>query len=264
MCNIVSYSETMKKVKSVSRAIQILNCFSFEKPTLSLKEISELSNLSKPTVLRILRTFEEKEFIEKDKNGKYRLGLQIYKLGNIFFYNLDIETIAEPYLKQLANNTSKTVHLGVMDKDKALILDKIEPDEQSIRIMMSRRGRNVPLHCTGIGKVLLAFQPYEKRKTLLEHMELKKYTENTIIEKSKLEEELNRIRQQGFGFDFEEHEKDIVCVAAPIKNIQGNIIASISITGILFQTPEELLRNKLRQKVVDTAELISNKIGYMK
>jgi DNA-binding IclR family transcriptional regulator len=253
----------MKKVRSIERALEVLNCFSFEKPTLSLKEISELSNLNKSTLLRILQTLREKEFVEMDKNRKYRLGLQVYKLGNVFFYNLDVEAKAESYLKRLANKTNKTVHLGVIEKDKALILDKIEPDEQSIRIMMSRKGRNVPLHCTGIGKVLLSFQPDEKRKTLLESIELKKYTENTIIEKAKLEKELKRIRKQGFGFDFEEHEKDIVCVAAPIKDIQSKVVASISISGILFQTPKELLRNELRQKVVSTAEVISRKIGYM-
>lgn len=254
----------MKKVRSVERALQVLNCFSFERPTLSLKEISELSNLHKSTLLRILQTLREKEFVEIDKNRKYRLGLQVYKLGNVFFYNLDIEAKAEPYLKQLANKTNKTVHLGVVEKDKALILDKIEPDEQSIRIMMSRKGRNVPLHCTSIGKVLLSFQPDEKRKTLLESIELKKYTENTITEKTKLEKELERIRKQGFSFDFEEHEKDIVCVAAPIKDIQSKVVASISISGILFQTPKELLKNELRQKVVSTAEVISRKIGHIR
>jgi len=253
----------MKKVRSIERALQILNCFSFERPTLSLKEINELSNLNKSTLLRILQTLREKEFVEMDKNKKYRLGLQVYKLGNVFFYNLDIERKAEPYLKQLANKTDKTVHLGVLEKDKALILDKIEPDEQSIRIMMSRKGRNVPLHCTGIGKVLLAFQPDEKRITLLESIELKKYTENTITEKTKLEKEVDRIRKQGVGFDFEEHEKDIVCVAAPIKDIQSKVVASISISAILFQTPKELLGNELRQKVVSTAEVISRKIGYI-
>lgn len=253
----------MKKVRSIERALQVLNCFSFERPTLSLKEISELSNLHKSTLLRILQTLREKEFVEINKNRKYRLGLQVYKLGNVFFYNLDVEAKAEPYLKQLANKTNKTVHLGVIEKDKALILDKIEPDEQSIRIMMSRRGRNVPLHCTSIGKVLLAFQPDEKRKTLLESIELKKYTENTITDKTKLEKELDRIRKQGFGFDFEEHEKDIVCVAAPIKDIQSKVVASISISGILFQTSEELLKNELKQKVVSTAEVISRKIGYI-
>jgi IclR family KDG regulon transcriptional repressor len=254
----------MKKVRSVERALQVLNCFSFERPTLSLKEISELSNLHKSTLLRILQTLREKEFVEMDKNRKYRLGLQVYKLGNVFFYNLDIEAKAEPYLKQLANKTNKTVHLGVIERDKALILDKIEPDEQSIRIMMSRKGRNVPLHCTSIGKVLLSFQPDEKRKILLESIELKKYTENTITEKTKLEKELERIHKQGFGFDFEEHEKDIVCVAAPIKDIQSKVVASISISAILFQTPEELLKNELRQKVVNTAEVISRKIGYIR
>jgi len=222
-----------------------------------------LSNLSKSTTLRILQTLKRKEFVEINKDGKYALGLQIYKLGNIFFYNLDIETIAEPYLKQLANSTSKTVHLGVIDEDKTLILDKVEPDKESIRFMMSRRGRNVPLHCTGIGKVLLSFQPDEKRKTLWESIELKKYTENTITDKTKLQKELDQIRRQGFGFDFEEHEKDVICVAAPIKNIEGKIVASISVSGVLFRTSRELLKNQLKERVMDTARVISKKLGYM-
>jgi len=249
-------------IRSVNRAVDILNCFSFEKPALSLKQISELSKLDKATTLRILRTLKERGFVEMDKNGKYGLGLQVYKLGSIFFYHLDIEVKAVPYLKRLANETDKTIHLGIMDKDRALILDKINPDEQSIRIMMSKRGRNVPLHCTGIGKVLLAFQPKGKKESLLKTIELRRHTENTITDKTKLMEELNRIREQGFGFDFEEHEKDIVCVAAPIKGIQGNTIASISISAVLFQINKNLLATELKRKLVFTAEVISKMMGY--
>jgi len=218
--------------------------------------------LNKSTALRILQTLKDEEFVEIDENGKYTVGLKMYKLGNIFFYNLDIETKAESHLKELANKTSNTAHLGVLEKDKALILDKVEPDEQSIRIMMSRKGRNVPLHCTGIGKILLAFQLDEERKTLLKNIELKKYTENTITEKDELEKELDRIRKQAFGFDLEEHEKDIVCVAAPIRNIQGNTVASISVSGITFHISRELLRNEMKHEVVETAKTISRKIGY--
>lgn len=230
---------------------------------MNLGEICKLCNLSRSTTLRIIRTMKGKEFVQIGKDGKYKLGLQIYKLGNIFFYDLDIEAKAEPYLKHLANSTNKTVHLGIVDENKALILDKVEPDEQAIRIMMSRRGRNVPFHCTAIGKVLLSFQPDEKRKTILESIELTKYTRNTIIHKAKLEKELDQIRQQGFALDFEEHEKDIVCIAAPIRDIQGKVVASISVAGVLFRTPRELLENKLKEEVVNTAKAISKELGYM-
>jgi len=252
-------------VKSVEKALRVLKCFSFNSPTLSLNELSRITGLSKTTVLRILRTLEKHNFIENlHKDGKYTIGVEIYKLGNVFFYNLDIEKKARPHLTRLANEVKKTIHLCVFDKDKALYLDKIESDEQAVRIMISKKGGYAPLHCTAVGKVLLAFQPNLKREAILNSLELKKFTKNTITIKEALKKELDKIRERGYALDLEEHEGDVVCIAAPIKNINGDVIASVSIAGLAHQISRDILEGEYKDKLLQTAQNISMDIGCTK
>ncbi|MBE0479142.1 IclR family transcriptional regulator, partial [Candidatus Aerophobetes bacterium] len=168
-------------VKSVEKALEVLKSFSLSSPILSLTEISKITNLNKATALRIVRTLKKHNFLESlSRDGRYTIGVEVYKLGNVFFYNLDIEKKAHPYLTKLANEIKKTIHLCILDGDKALYLDKIESDEQAVRIMISKKGSYAPLHCTGVGKILLAYQTDEKKKAILNSLRLERFTKNTI------------------------------------------------------------------------------------
>ena len=250
-------------VKSVEKALQVLKSFSFNSPTLSLAQLSKITGLNKTTVLRILRTLKKHNFVESlSNNSIYTIGVEIYKLGNIFFYNLDIEKKARPHLARLANELKKTIHLCVLDEDKALYLDKIESDEQAVRIMISKKGGYAPLHCTGVGKVLLASQPDAKKETILNNLKLIRFTKNTINDINVLKKELDKIQKQGYALDLEEHEEDVVCIAAPIKNIIGDVIASVSIASLAYQVPREMLEGAYKIKLLQVTQTISSDIGY--
>jgi len=251
-------------VKSVEKALQVLKSFSFNSPTLSLTQLSRINGLNKTTVLRILRTLEKHSFVEYlSEDSRYTIGVEVYKLGNVFFYNLDLEKKARPHLTKLANEFKKTIHLCVLDEDKALYLDKIESDEQAVRIMISKKGGYAPLHCTGVGKVLLAFQPDAKKETILNNLEFKRFTRNTIADIDVLKKELDKIQKQGYALDLEEHEDDVVCIAAPTKNINGDVIASVSIVALAHQVSRKMLEGVYKIRLLQAVQTISRDIGYM-
>lgn len=250
-------------VKSVEKALEILRSFSFNSPTLSLTQLSKATGLNKTTVLRLLRTLEKHGFVEASiKDGKYTIGVQIYKLGNIFLNNLDLEKKASPHLSWLANTLNKTVHLCILDEDKALYVDKIESDEQTVRIMTSKKGAHAPLHCTGVGKVLLAFQPHARRDSILSGAKLERYTKNTMTDTDVLEKELDGIQKQGYALDLEEREDDVVCIAAPVRNMNGDVIASISVSGLAHQVPRETLEGEYKTDLLKVAQAISKHMGH--
>ena len=127
--------------------------------------------------------------------------------------------------------------------------------------MISYVGRRAPLHCTGLGKVLLAYLPEKERKRILFRKELPRLTENTITNKRELEKELNKVREQGFALDREENEKDVRCVAAPIRNYQGEVIAALSISSPIFRI-EKNAQNNQKKALLEISKKISKRLGY--
>lgn len=250
-------------VKSLEKALQILKSFSLNSPAFSLTQLSKVTGLNKTTVLRILRTLEKHQFVEEvSEDGKYTIGVEVYKLGNVFFHSLDLEKKARPHLTRLANELKKTIHLCILDEAKALYLDKIESDEQTVRIMTSKKGAHASLHCTGVGKTLLAFQPEAKREAILNNLELNRFTKNTITDMDVLKKELDKIQKQGYALDLEERENDVVCIAAPVRNMNGNVIASVSISGLAHQVPRKTLKGTYKEKLLQAARTISRAMGH--
>ncbi len=170
---------------------------------------------------------------------------------------LEIKEVARTYLEKLRDLSGETTHLAVMDEEGVFCVDKIE-SARSIR-MDSYIGQRAPIHCTAVGKLLLAHQPAEKIQRLLLR-ELKQYTSHTIVDKEKLEEDFKKIRRQGFALDNEELEIGLFCVAAPIRNYSGSVIAAVSSSGPGIR----LTRSKIKELiplVIKSAAEISVELG---
>jgi len=135
-----------------------------------------------------------------------------------------------------------------------------EESSQTIR-MISYVGKRAPLYCTALGKVLLAYIPEEERKKILGEKMLPRLTENTITDKRELEKELDKVKEQGFALDREENEKDVRCIAAPIRNYQGEVIAAISISSPIFRIDKNI-QNNLKGTLLETSKKISKRLGY--
>lgn len=176
-------------------------------------------------------------------------------------YILKMREQAMPLVHMLREQVRETVHLAVLDEDqmRLLYLDKLG-GEQGLE-MMSRAGGTAPLSCTGLGKVLLAFEPPERVEGWFKTQTIPQFTETTITDVDTLMAELAAIRRDGFGLDREEHERGIRCIAAPVFGPDGRVIAAISVTGPSQRMPDDLAGSDLRRQVVETARKISTAIG---
>jgi DNA-binding IclR family transcriptional regulator len=247
-------------IKVLNKAFSVLDIFLKKNAPMSMTEISEELGLYPSTTHRILDTLKHGGFVEQDSfTQKYQLGLKLIELGMAKLNQINLVKEAMPLLKELSKKINETVHLAILENNEVLYLAK-EESSQTIR-MISYVGKRAPLHCTSLGKVLLAFLHSDERKNILNRIELSKLTENTITNKNKLMEELNRIKQKGFALDREENEKFVRCIAAPIKNYQGKVIAAASISGPSYRI-NECNQNPLKEEIISTCQKISARLGF--
>lgn len=251
-------------VQSVDRTITILEELAKFKNGCGVTTLANRIGLHKSTTHRLLTTLMHRGYVKKDwDTDNYKLGTKLLLLASAILDSLDLRLIARPYIQELSNRTSEVVHLAILDGEEAVYIDKVESGRnQSIR-MYSQIGKRVPLHCTGVGKVLLSSMDFERVKTIVKESDMIKYTSNTIDNYKDLEVELRRIREQGHGFDEIEHEEGIRCIAAPILDRYGNVIASISIAGPTIYVTKERLP-ELIDEISKTAKDISYQLGYDK
>lgn len=247
-------------VQSLDRAIDIIEKLVESKQGLGVTQISDSTGLHKSTVYRLLSTLNYRGFVKKDtENNKYTIGLKLFEIGSKVLNNLDLRTESKPYLMDLMNRTGETIHLGVMNNYEVVYIDKVEGTETIG--MTSKIGRRVPAHCTSLGKTILAYSNEEYVDELLEKKGLPRYTAQTIVEPQKLKEHLKEIKKKGYAVDDEEQELGIRCIAAPIFNYNGEVMASFSISGPASRMSEERVEN-LSNLITRFADKISSEFGY--
>lgn len=242
-------------VKSLDRALNILEELVNRNEPLGITEISKYTNYHKSTVYRLVDTLCYRGYLTQDfETGKYKVGMKIFELGSKVINNLDLRSRVKPFLKEIEEKTAETVHLGVLDSTKVVYIDKVE-SRRTIR-MSSNIGSRTYTHSTGLGKATLAFLPEEKIDQIIEEEGLPEFTENTITEKEALKNELEEIRKNGFAIDEEENEAGIICVAAPIFDYNDNITAAISISG-----PANRMTNNKKNEIKKIAKEYSKRIS---
>lgn len=247
-------------IKVLDKSLSLLELLLQKGSSMNMIELSEKLGFYPSTTHRILDTLKHRGYVEQDPHTqKYQLGLKVLELGMAKLHQMDLIREVTPYLKELVNQCNETVHLGVLEEGEVLYLAK-EESSQTIR-MCSYVGKRTPLYCSALGKVLLAYLSAEERKKILEEKVLSRLTENTITDKRELEKELDKVREQGFALDREENEKDVRCVAAPIRNHQGKVIAAISISSPIFRLDKNV-QNNLKDAIIETSEKISKRLGY--
>jgi len=244
-------------LKTVSKALEVIELLSNER--LSSKEIALKLSFHKSSVSRLLSTLAGKNFIKLDKDRKYGIGFAIFEIANRFLKTVEPVSIAKSYLQKLYEKTKESIHLGVIDRGEIVYLYKIEC-EHPIR-MYSRIGKRVISYCTGLGKAILAHLPEKELDNLIQYIDFKKFTKNTITSRDKLILELKKIREEGIAYDNEEHEEGIICIACPIFNFYGEVIASASVTAMTkYKSIDDL--KEFRNYLKETALKISRELGY--
>nr|WP_295970824.1 IclR family transcriptional regulator [uncultured Bacillus sp.] len=250
----------MPIIQSVERALLILDLFDEYEIELKITEISERMQLHKSTVHSLLKTLQEHHYIAQNpENGKYKLGLKLVERGNLVVNTLDIRQVAKGYLHDLSRKTGQTTHLGILDGQEGVYIEKVEGEKAVIRY--SRIGKRIPLHSTAIGKVLLAFQDPKEIQRILTGYVYTIQTEHSIKSEAELLEELERVNQQGYAVDNLENEQSVRCIAVPIRNYDNQILAAISISTLISEVNDEKLNEYINLLKKAGLEL-SKKFGY--
>ena len=214
-------------VSAAVRVLAVLEELSRQR-TIGLEELSREIKLAKPTVYRFLLTLQELGYARRAENDRWAITLRMFNVGSRALDHLDLHAAARPVAEDLAEELGETIHMGVLDGDSAVYVLKIESNYH-IR-MYSRVGRRMPLYCTAIGKVLLAYMTAEEREAALKGVKLLPMTQNTITSRPALDAEIARIREQGYGLDNEEREEGLHCIGAPIFDYTGAIVATLSVS----------------------------------
>lgn len=248
------------QIRSVAKALMILRLLADSKRGMSLAEISRKMNMAKSTLHGLISTLRDFGYIEQSVfDGSYSLGIALFEIGSKVANNWDVRKVSSPYIQKLVEETGETVHLAVLDKGEVLYIDKHE-STRSLRIV-SEVGSRLPAHCTGVGKMLLAFLQPKEIKRIMATKGMTRYTKNTITDLEKLEIELERIRSLGYAEDNEEIMDSLRCVAAPIWDHNNKVAAAISISGPSSRMDNERMQI-LREYIVRTAVEISAGLGY--
>ncbi|GAB7053651.1 IclR family transcriptional regulator [Paenibacillus naphthalenovorans] len=250
----------MPIIQSVERALRILDLFDEYHKELKITEISSRMDLHKSTVHSLLKTLQEYHYIEQNPdNGKYRLGMKLLERSSRLVQSLDIRQAANPFLQKLSKTTGQTAHLVILDGKEGVYIDKVEGDKAVIRY--SRIGRRIPLHCSAVGKALIAFKSPEQIRSILKGYEYQKHTEKTIRTEEAFLQELERVRKRGYATDDQENEPGVFCIAAAVRDHSGEVIAAISVSMLKARVTDED-KEEYVKLLLQTVEELSERMGY--
>jgi IclR family acetate operon transcriptional repressor len=244
---------------ALQRGLRILQLFAASERGLTAGQVAKLSGLPVSTVHRFLMNLESSAFLNCSESGIYHLGLACLSIGQTALGQLDIRRLSLRHLQELNESTLETVHLTLRQGANALYVEKLDSPQQ-LRIH-SRIGATVPLYCTAVGKVMLAYMDGEERAKLLQQIEFKPLTDNTVRNLQELNAQLMRVRKNSYACDLEENELHIRCVAAPIWDHAGRVNASLSLTAPVVRMPMSRLR-QLAPLVQEAGLKISRELGY--
>lgn len=248
------------RLSSVANSIRLTKAFTENEYEMGISALAQRLGLAKSTVHRLATTLVEYDILEQNREtGKYRLGLALFELGTLVRRKMDVMNEAQSQIHALADQTGETVQLAILDHLSVLYI-RIRESRQAVR-MSSGLGSRAPAHCTSVGKVLLAHQPGDVVQQVIDNG-LRRYTPNTITEPASLLEELATVRSRGYALDDEEIEPGLRCVAAPIRDHSGRVIAAISVAAPVQRMTKKNVTATV-PSVVAAADAIARRLGYL-
>ncbi|NQX85061.1 MAG: IclR family transcriptional regulator [Flavobacteriaceae bacterium] len=214
---------------SVVKAFSVLEAFTSERKRWGVRDLAKHIGYNKTTTFRLLRSLEHVGAVHKDVDDKYRLGLKLFQLGHEVSLYKALRSLSQEPLEHIAKEITETIHFGVFEHFKVLYLNKAE---SPLGLKVSTQiGTYQDAYCSAMGKVLLSHLEDKDLHAYFDRTERIAHTSNTIIEASALRCELNKVNVQGYALDMEELELGLICLAIPVRNPRGKVIAAISASG---------------------------------
>lgn len=260
MRNTFSSGEYIKKMETVQRTLDILETFLKQSGEIGMAELSKMSGVNITTAYRITSDLVKRGYLrQKQKRGKYSIGIKLLEYGRIIQFNLKVGEIALPHLRQISQVSGEYSEIAIMDSDAAITIAQVEVNH-NLKIS-NDIGERLPLHATSLGKLFLAFMEEENRKAFYENCILESFTDNTITDINRFEQELRLIKQQGFSIDNEEYDTGVWAIATPIFDARKSVVAALAIAA-----PSARIDTGKQQELTRLAQNgalnISRELGY--
>lgn len=245
----------MSEIQSLARGLQILDLIANTPESMGVTELAAALNIDKSSASRLVKTLVNYGYLQQEtRSRRYGLGARFYDVGWQLVNRMPIREKAQVHLLRLMQQSGECAHTAIYSEGKALIVDDVE-GEASLRVV-GGIGRRIPLHCTAVGKSLLAFGQHPLPAVL------EARTAKSITDPVELDEHLGYIRRLGYAFDDEENDLGVRCLAAPVYGVTGNMIATIGISGPSVRISSERMA-ALAALVMQAAEQLSAELGYV-
>ena len=261
-----SYNPTSSHTNySSDKLMSLIELLAVQKYPARLSELSEQLNMPSSTVLRFLNALMNRDYVAQDGNtGRYYMTFKLCGVSDSIRNNNQLHVICLPYMRELSKAAEETVNLCVEYNSEVMYIESVA-DAKTDRMLVNHQyiGHIAPMHCTGVGKLLLLNYTTRQLDDFIETTGLKKFTDTTIQTKEELLEELETVRLQGYAYDNEECEMGLRCIAVPIFDYSEKIVAGLSISGPSVRMDYETL-NRHRDLILPVAKQISINLGYTK
>ncbi len=246
---------------AVERALSIMEMVAASRIGLSNADLSRKLSMPKSSASYILRVLVGRGYLRRDDEGKYRLGLKIMDLSRSAIPKQDVREAARPVLMEfLQKSRLPEAHVAVLDNGRAVYVEKMEGEKSFIK-MDIWVGHRLPVHTTAIGKVLVSFLPEAEILAILKLHGMEKQTRRSITDPKKFLREAARVRKYGFAVDDEENAEGVRCIAAPIHDALGKVVAAVGTSSIILQIDETRL-----PQIVELVKIagikVSRALGY--
>ncbi|MEU9198592.1 IclR family transcriptional regulator [Streptomyces sp. NPDC048332] len=248
-------------VPAVTRALDVLELFLHGDGTLSAPEVTRKLQLPRTTVHELLTTLAARSYLVTvpDQPGRYRLGVRTYQLGSRYAEQLDLAAEGRQVARQVAETCGETVHVAILEGTDVIYIAKVD-STHAVR-MVSAAGRKLPAHCTSVGKMLLAALPERELDARLEGLELTGMTPDSITDEDELRVALAAVRERGVAVEHRESNPDVSCVAAPVRDRSGRVVAALSVSVPMIRWSEER-EAELAALAAEGAEALSGRLGH--
>lgn len=247
-------------LSTVSNAARLLKTFLPHEEELGVSELARRLRLGKSNVHRLVATLLDEGLLERDpRTGRYRLGIVMFELGEAVRVHMDLHAAAGASLIALRQRTGESVQVAVLDVPDVVYVDRVE-SPHTFRLYTDA-GRRAPLHCTSSGKLLLANSPDSDQAAFLATARLEPVTRHTVTDAEQLRDELLTIRARGWAESINERQVGLASVAAPIRDLTGEVVAAIGV-GAPLSRFRAVTRRRLIQSVVEAGQTASRRLGW--
>jgi len=252
---------TTQPIQSLDRGLVLLEAVADAQRPVSLSELTPVLGIDRSSVFRLANTLVRRGFLTQLPDSKrYMLGSSIWRLASLFRFENVLLQVARPHVDALVADTGETTYVAIREGTQAVLIER-QLTAQALGVMGAKSGTGIPLHCTGVGKALIADFDHDRLVGLFGEAPLKRFTKRTITTLAALAEACGQTHACGYAVDDEEGHEGVRCIGAPIRDASGEVVAAVGISAPITRLPREAVK-KTGARVSAAAEAIGRELGH--